>query len=217
MNILRGQNAGHDPIQASVSLADDRVLLSHWLPPQQGIIPRIRIGKRWFNVLWMLPIAFVLLIAAVAVAQALRQLPSVQEWLLRYPGAPASVAAVTSGFPLWLRAQHFLNLLLMAFIIRSGIQILADHPRLYWKRDCTPGTDWFRFQKPAPTGRIWTAKDDSVTIPGWLGIPGIRHPSASPAGGISRSTCCRRSTALLYTSCSSRPTSGDDWCRRRGR
>ena len=22
---------------------------------------------------------------------------------------------------------------------------------------------------------VWTAKDDSVTLPGWLGIPGIRH------------------------------------------
>ena len=153
MNMLRGQ-AGHDPIQASLSSADDRVLLSHWLPPKKGIIPRIRIGKRWFNALWMLPIAFGLLVAAVAVAQALRQLPGVQEWLLRYPGAPASVGAVTTGFPLWLRAQHFLNLLLMAFIIRSGIQILADHPRLYWKRDCTPGTDWLRFQKSVPTGRV---------------------------------------------------------------
>jgi thiosulfate reductase cytochrome b subunit len=59
--------------------------------------------------------------------------------------------------------------------LRSGIQVLADHPRLYWKRDCTPGTEWLRFQKAVPTGRIWTAKDDSVTLPGWLGIPGIRH------------------------------------------
>jgi sulfoxide reductase catalytic subunit YedY len=33
----------------------------------------------------------------------------------------------------------------------------------------------FRFQTPVPTGRIWTAKDDSVTLPGWLGIPGLRH------------------------------------------
>jgi DMSO/TMAO reductase YedYZ molybdopterin-dependent catalytic subunit/thiosulfate reductase cytochrome b subunit len=66
-------------------------------------------------------------------------------------------------------------MLFMMFIIRAGIQILADHPRLYWKRDCTPGTDWFRFQKAVPTGRVWTSKDDSVTLPGWLGIPGIRH------------------------------------------
>jgi len=63
----------------------------------------------------------------------------------------------------------------MLFIIRAGIQILADHPRLYWKRDSTPGTDWFRFQVPVPKGRVWTSKDDSVSIPGWLGLPGIRH------------------------------------------
>ena len=63
----------------------------------------------------------------------------------------------------------------MLFIMRSGLQILADHPRLYWGRDCTPGTDWFRFQVPVPKDRIWTAKDDSVTLPTWLGIPGLRH------------------------------------------
>jgi methionine sulfoxide reductase catalytic subunit len=75
----------------------------------------------------------------------------------------------------WLQLQHFLNMLFMMFIIRAGIQILADHPRLYWDRDCTPGTEWFRFQHPVPEGRIWTAKDDSVTLPSWLGIPGLRH------------------------------------------
>jgi len=151
------------------------VLLSRWLPPQAGIVPRIRFGSRWVNVLWALPIAFALLVIGVAVAQALRQMPGVQAFLVRYPGIPASAHAVDSGFPAWLRLTHFLNLFFMAFIIRAGIQILADHPRLYWHRDCTPGTDWFRFQKPVPTGRLWTAKDDSVTIPGWLGIPGIRH------------------------------------------
>jgi hypothetical protein len=26
-----------------------------------------------------------------------------------------------------------------------------------------------------PADRIWTAKDDAVTLPGWLGIPGLRH------------------------------------------
>jgi len=71
--------------------------------------------------------------------------------------------------------QHVLNLFLMMFIIRSGIQILADHPRLYWNNNCTPGTEWFRFQREVPKGALWTAKDDAVSIPGWLGIPGIRH------------------------------------------
>jgi methionine sulfoxide reductase catalytic subunit len=165
----------HDPIEANLSPADDRVLLNNWLPPQVGVVPKIRIGRRWINVLWALPLGFVLAVIGVAVAQALRDLPAVQDFLVRYPGVPPSALAVTTGFPAWLRVQHFLNLLFMAFIIRSGIQVLADHPRLYWKRDCTPGTEWFRFQKAVPSGRIWTAKDDSVTLPGWLGIPGIRH------------------------------------------
>ena len=164
----------HDPLAASLTTADDRVLLNQWMPPLSGIIPVIRFGKRWFSVLWALPITFVLLIAGVAVAQNLRQIPDVQAFLVRYPGAPPSAHEVNSGFPIWLRVGHFLNLFFMVFIIRAGVQILADHPRLYWQRDCTPGTDWFRFQKPVPTGRFWTAKDDSVTIPGWLGIPGIR-------------------------------------------
>jgi len=165
----------HDPLADRPSGADDRVRLSHWPPPQAGVVPRIRIGERWISVLWALPILFGLLVAGVAVAQALRQVPQVQDLLVRYPGIPRSAAAVTTGFPGWLRLLHFLNLFFMAFIVRAGVQILADHPRLYWKRDCTPGTEWFRFQKAVPTDRIWTAKDDSVTLPGWLGIPGIRH------------------------------------------
>ena len=165
----------HDAIATNLVAADDRVRLSDWLPPQAGVIPRLRIGERWISVLWLLPLGFVLLVLAVAVAQGLRELPGVQEFVARYPGIPASAVAVTSGFPMWLRTAHFLNLFLMVFIIRAGVQILADHPRLYWKRDCTPGTEWFRFQKAVPEGRIWTSKDDSVTLPGWLGIPGLRH------------------------------------------
>jgi thiosulfate reductase cytochrome b subunit len=165
----------HDPLAERLSAADDRIRLSHWLPPQEGVAPRIRLGERWINVLWALPVAFLLLLLGVVGAQSLRQLPAVQDFVLRYPGVPSSAHAVTSGFPIWLRALHFLNLFFMVFIIRAGVQILADHPRLYWKRDCTPGTEWFRFQKEVPRDRIWTAKDDAVTLPGWLGIPGIRH------------------------------------------
>jgi sulfoxide reductase catalytic subunit YedY len=150
----------HDPIETSLSSADDRVRLNHWLPPRAGVIPKIRFGQRWVNVLWALPLVFVFLVMGVAVAQALRELPVVQDFIARYPGVPASAVAVTSGFPAWLRLLHFLNLFFMAFIIRAGVQILADHPRLYWNRDCTPGTEWFRFQTAVPTGRIWTAKDD---------------------------------------------------------
>jgi sulfoxide reductase catalytic subunit YedY len=165
----------HDPIAASLTPADDRIVLSHWLPPQEGIAPRIRVGRRWISTLWVLPIGAAALILLIALAQSLRELPGIQAFIKDYPGIAQAAPSVDSGFPWWLQLQHFLNMLFMMFIIRAGIQILADHPRLYWKRDCTPGTDWFRFQKAVPTGRVWTSKDDSVTLPGWLGIPGLRH------------------------------------------
>jgi sulfoxide reductase catalytic subunit YedY len=165
----------HDLLAAKLTPADDRILLNHWLPPQEGIVPRVRLGKRWISVLWALPLGFAALILAIALAQGLLEFPSVKAFVARYPGIAQAAPSVDSGFPWWLRAQHFLNMFFMMFIIRAGIQILADHPRLYWKRDCTPGTDWFRFQRPVPTGRVWTAKDDSVTLPKWLGIPGLRH------------------------------------------
>ena len=135
----------------------------------------MRIGRRWINVLWAIPVGAAALVVLIAVAQSLRELPGVQAFIERYPGVAQAAPSVDSGFPWWLEIQHFLNMLFMLFIIRAGVQILADHPRLYWRRDCTPGTDWFRFQVPVPKGRVWTSKDDSVTLPTWLGIPGLRH------------------------------------------
>jgi len=77
--------------------------------------------------------------------------------------------------PLWLRVQHFLNLFFLTFIIRAGLQILADHPRLYWTRHSTPGKEWFRMQERVPDNPLWTAKHDSITLPKNVGLPGIRH------------------------------------------
>ena len=170
-----GATPRQDSLAARLTAADDRILLNHWLPPQEGIVPRIRLGKRWISVLWALPLGFAGLILAIALAQGLLEFPAVKAFVVRYPGVAQAAPSVDSGFPWWLRAQHFLNMFFMMFVIRAGIQILADHPRLYWQRDCTPGKDWFRFQRPVPAGRIWTAKDDSVTLPKWLGIPGLRH------------------------------------------
>jgi DMSO/TMAO reductase YedYZ molybdopterin-dependent catalytic subunit/thiosulfate reductase cytochrome b subunit len=164
-----------DQLRSSLSDADDRIRLNQWMPPQQGIFPRIRIGSRWFNTLWALPIGAVVLLCLIALAQSLRELPAVTAFIQNHPGIARSTPSVDAGFPWWLQLQHFLNMFFMLFIIRAGVQILADHPRLYWGRDCTPGSDWFRFQVPVPKGRIWTAKDDSVTLPTWLGIPGLRH------------------------------------------
>lgn len=134
----------------------------------------MRIGReKWFNLLWLLPIGFVLLVVAVAVAKGLNNTPSVQEFMQRHTGDVDTPAPV--GLPAWLAWQHFFNLFLMMFMIRAGIQILVDHPRLYWTRNSTPGREWFRVSKPVPEDPMWTAKEDSVGLPRQLGLPGIRH------------------------------------------
>ena len=147
------------------------------VPQASGIAPRVRVGSsRWFNLLWLLPIGFVGLILGVAAAKGLRNTGSVRRFIADYPGTIASARAVqNAGLPLWIGAQHFLNLFLMIFIIRSGVQILSDHPRLYWTRHSTPGKDWFRVQKPVPADPLWTAKADSISLPGQVGLPGLRH------------------------------------------
>lgn len=164
-----------EPLEAALSLADDRLVEDHWMAPGAGIVPRVRIGRRWISVLWALPIGTVVLTVLIALAQALREVPDVKAFIILHPGVAQAAPSVDSGFPWWLQVQHFLNMFFMLFIMRAGLQILADHPRLYWRRDCTPGTEWFRFQRPVPKGRLWTAKDDSVTLPTWLGVPGLRH------------------------------------------
>jgi DMSO/TMAO reductase YedYZ molybdopterin-dependent catalytic subunit/thiosulfate reductase cytochrome b subunit len=172
---VRIKSPPHDPIASALSPADDRIVLTHWLPPRHGIVPHIRFGRHWISILWAIPVGATALVLLIALAQSLRELPGIQAFITEYPGIAQAAPSVDSGFPWWVQLQHFLNMLFMMFIIRAGIQILADHPRLYWDRDCTPGTEWFRFQHPVPEGRIWTAKDDAVTLPTWLGIPGLRH------------------------------------------
>jgi thiosulfate reductase cytochrome b subunit len=101
-------------------------------------------------------------------------MPGVEEFIQRYPGA--DVSAGNAGMPPWVNWTHFFNLFLMMFIIRSGIQILCDHPRLYFSRNSTPGTDeWLRVGPPVPDDPYWTANDDTVALPPQFGLPGFRH------------------------------------------
>ncbi|MGI8534959.1 MAG: molybdopterin-dependent oxidoreductase [Mycobacteriales bacterium] len=176
--LAAGESAGS--YRSQLNRGEDVVDPTTWagsVPQAHGIAPRIRIGhSRWFNLLWLLPIGFVVLIAAVATAKGLRNMSGVQRFIADYPGTvePTGPSPVI-GTPLWVGAQHFLNLFLMVFILRSGLQILSDHPRLYWTRHSSPGKDWFRAQKPVPADPLWTAKQDSISLPGQVGLPGLRH------------------------------------------
>jgi len=80
------------------------------------------------------------------------------------------------GFPVWVRYCHFFNFLFLTMLVRSGLSILMDHPRLYFNNDCTPGTEWIRLSPlPVPTDRVWTAKDDARYISPLAALPGYRH------------------------------------------
>lgn len=147
------------------------------------MVPAIRIGRRWVSTAWLVPLTIAALIVGVAIAQHLRQHEWMQEFILRYPGTSAPRGGIEPGLPGWLRWSHLFNIVFMMFIIRAGLQILADHPRLYLNSGSTPGTAWLRLRGPIPADRldpaeptrVWTAKDDSVSLPKWLGIPGVRH------------------------------------------
>src|ERR1022692_287541 len=62
-------------------------------------------------------------------------LPSIN---LEHPPTP-------HGFPEWLRLTHFVNFFFLMLLVRSGLSILMDHPRLYWNCHWTPGSEWIRF------------------------------------------------------------------------
>lgn len=169
-----------DELHSSLTIGEESIDPTTWagsIPQQHGTAPHVRFGRsRWFNLLWLIPVGFVVLISAVAVAKGLRNNPSVERFIARNPGTTLTPEALENqGFPWWVGAQHFLNMFLMIFIIRSGAQILADHPRLYWTRHSTPGKEWFRVQKEVPNEPLWTAKEDSVGLPRQVGLPGLRH------------------------------------------
>lgn len=164
----------------------ERIRIGDWaggIPDQPASVPSVRIGRRWFSTLWLLPLTVVTLVLGVAIAHHLRQYGWMQEFILRYPGTVAPRGQIEPGLPAWLRWSHLFNLVFMMFIIRAGLQILADHPRLYLNPGSTPGTAWLRLRGPIPPDRLhatdptkeWTAKDDSVSLPGWVGLPGVRH------------------------------------------
>jgi hypothetical protein len=46
---------------------------------------------------------------------------------------------VPDPYPPFVIVTHALNILFMLMLGRSGLEILAAHPKLYWSDDCPPG------------------------------------------------------------------------------
>jgi hypothetical protein len=58
-------------------------------------------------------------------------------------------------------------------ILRSGIEILATHPKLYWHDDSKPGTEWARFtRKVMPWSRIYDTLGEEEDYSPFISLPG---------------------------------------------
>jgi methionine sulfoxide reductase catalytic subunit len=83
---------------------------------------------------------------------------------------------VALDFPAWLRISHFLNFLFITFLMRSGVEILSAHPKLYWNDHCTPESEWLKFtKKQLPRDALWTGKDEEESFSSWVALPGHRN------------------------------------------
>lgn len=81
----------------------------------------------------------------------------------------------TLDYPAWLRVEHWLNVLFLTLALRSGIEILATHPKLYWHEDCRPGSEWARFSpKRMPADRLYDTLDEEESYSSLLALPGHR-------------------------------------------
>ncbi|MBV9617482.1 MAG: molybdopterin-dependent oxidoreductase [Ktedonobacteraceae bacterium] len=84
-----------------------------------------------------------------------------------------SLVIASLGFPIWLRASHYINLLFIGLLMRSGIQILGAHPRLYWNNGCKPESNWLHLtRQKVPENKLWTSMDEEVPVTPLLALPG---------------------------------------------
>lgn len=81
------------------------------------------------------------------------------------------------SLPKIITILHLVNLFCLIILIRSGIQILYDHPKLYWTDHTSDDNWWIKFgKKVMPKDRLWTARDEAETPPkAVMALPGGNH------------------------------------------
>lgn len=151
------------------------------LAAEQGVHPRlsltrvhVRIGKRFVSLWWSLPVLVVVAGIVIGALKLFVRTDMGKDFIASYPCVP-DTPSVAAGMPAFVIVTHLFNFFLMVVIVRAGWQILADHPRLYTKLHSTPDSEWLRFRGPIPKTRVWTAKDDAITLSPAVGLPGGRH------------------------------------------
>jgi methionine sulfoxide reductase catalytic subunit len=79
-------------------------------------------------------------------------------------------------FPFWIRFAHFINLIFLTLLIRSGIEIFSALPKLYFNDDAKPGTEWIKFtRKKMPRDKLWTSLDEEESFSSWIALPGHKN------------------------------------------
>lgn len=92
--------------------------------------------SRWFTLVWIIPIAAVVLLALVIFAHFFRLSDIGQSFLRAYPGTSHLPAWAPVGFPAWLAWQHGVNALLIVFVIKSGwIVRTKTRSDMFWQRN----------------------------------------------------------------------------------
>ena len=118
------------------------------------------------------------------------------------------------GFFHWIGISHYLNLLLVGFMVRSGLEILSAHPKLYWRDDCTPGQRMVArlAERRCRRDRLWTGADEETSFSSFIALPGRRKPRhGSPLALLLRDLLDPEWPRLCRLSCSA-PASGDGSC-----
>lgn len=79
-------------------------------------------------------------------------------------------------FPVWIRVTHLVNIVFMSFLIRSGIEILGTHPKLYWNDHSKPGSEWARFtRKVMPRDKLYDTLDEEESYSSIVAMPGHKQ------------------------------------------
>jgi sulfoxide reductase catalytic subunit YedY len=147
--------------------------------PTESLRPLAVNSRRFASSRRVRPSTLVLLVLPIVLAM----IAAYVQWLtVGLPPTPGiehltpGTATQPFGFPAWVGITHYVNLLFLVLLTRSGLQVLMDHPRLYWNIHCTPGSEWIRFTPvQVPLDRLYTAKDDARYLTPWVGLPGGRH------------------------------------------
>jgi len=86
---------------------------------------------------------------------------------------------VDLDFPFWIRYAHFINLIFITLLIRSGIEILSALPKFYWHDNARPGTEWIKFTKkqfpPDLKERVWISLEEEESFSSWVALPGHKN------------------------------------------